>query len=85
MEEKEKIEKAAKDILSKAKKGKSWTSMRGIKHIPLLIGDDVVGNLWKDIDLKSLEIGDYWVRPCCTKIELVYKNEVVGMIWIEVE
>jgi len=82
MEEKEKIEKAAKDILSKAKKGKSWTSPNGIKHIPLLVGEDIVGNLWKDVDIKSLEIGSYWVRPCCTKVELIYNDEIVGMMWI---
>jgi hypothetical protein len=83
MDEKEKIEQDAKKLLSKVKKGKSWTSPNGIKHIPLLVGGDIVGNLWKDVDIKSLKIGGYWIRPCCTKVELIYKDEMVGMIWIE--
>jgi hypothetical protein len=82
MDEKEKIGKDAVGLLSKVKKGKSWTSPNGIKHIPLLLGEDIVGNLWKDVDIKSLKIGDYWVKPCCTKIELIYKDEIVGMIWM---
>jgi len=84
MDEEQKIEKNAKDLLAKVKKGKSWTSLRGIKHIPLLVDDTIVGNLWKDVDLKSIKIGVYWITRCCVKVELVDKKEAVGMLWLNV-
>lgn len=82
MNEEQKIEKDAEALLNQAKKGKSWTSLNGIKHIPLLVGDTIVGNLWKDVDLKSIKIGVYWITRCCVKVELVDKKEAVGMLWL---
>jgi len=46
MEEQQKIEKDAKALLAKVKKGKSWTSLNGVKHFLLLVDDTIVGNLW---------------------------------------
>ena len=82
MNEQQKIEKDAKALLAQAKKGKSWTSLDGVKHFPLLVDDTIVGNLWKDVDLKSSKIDVYWITRCCVKVELVDKKEAVGMLWL---
>ncbi len=79
------VEEKTKEILTKAKKGKGWVNPRGIRHIPLLVEDEIVGNLWEDVELKSLEIGTYWEKPCCVKVELLAKDKVVGMLWVSRE
>ena len=82
MDGQQKIEKDAKALLAQVKKGKSWTSLDGVKHIPLLVDDTIVGNLWKDANLQALKIGVYWITRCCVKIELIDKQEAVGMLWL---
>jgi len=80
----EQIEEKAKTFLKTIKKGKGWTNPRGIKRVPLLSSDDaIVGNLWEDVDLKDITIGDYWETYRGIKVELLKGDEVVGMMWIE--
>jgi hypothetical protein len=80
--DRDKVEKDAKALLAKATKDETWTSPRGVKHIPLVVDSNVVGNLWEDVDLKSLEIGAYWAARSGTRVELVHNDKVVGMIWL---
>jgi len=78
-----KVEKDAKDLLAKVTKDKAWTSLRGVKHIPLLAEKKyIVGDLWKDVDLNKVEIGTYWAGRRGVKVELVFNKEVVGMLWL---
>jgi hypothetical protein len=49
-----------------------------------VFGNDVVGNLWEDADLKGLEVGGYWAARFGVKVELVHDGKVVGMIWLNV-
>jgi hypothetical protein len=80
--DREKVEKDAQSLLAKANNGDKWTDPRGIQHISLLVGHDVVGNLWEDADLKSLEVGTYWAARFGVKVELVHDGRVVGMVWL---
>jgi hypothetical protein len=80
--DREKVEKDARSLLAKASKGDRWTDPRGIPHIPLLVSGSLVGNLWEDADLNSLEVGTYWAARFGVKVELVYNSRVVGMIWL---
>jgi|YelNatPaOPRAMG01_1025707.scaffolds.fasta_scaffold00295_49 hypothetical protein len=77
-----KVETDAKALLAKATKGETWKDPRGVQHIPLVFGNDVVGNLWEDADLKELEVGGYWAARFGVKVELVHDGKVVGMIWL---
>lgn len=77
-----KVEKDAKALLGEVTKGEKWTNPHGVTHIPLLFDDGVVGHLWKDVDLKSVEIGAYWIGRFGIKVELISNNEVVGMLWL---
>jgi len=79
--DREKVISDAKELLSKAKKGNVWTAPNGIKHIPIVVDNAVVGKLWKDVDLKGLEIGNYWAAKFGVDVELVKDGEVVGMLW----
>jgi len=80
-----KVEAELKEVLSKATKGHTWTDGRGVKHIEIVVDNEIVGNLWKeDVDLPSLKLGSYWSAPMGTKAELETDNEVVGMIWLRV-
>jgi hypothetical protein len=76
------VEKNAKDLLAKAVKGEEWMDPRGIKHIPLIVNGETIGNLWKDADLKAIEIGAYWSGRFGIKAELVGNKEVIGVIWL---
>jgi len=76
------IEKDAKALLARAIKGEAWTNPRGIRHIPLLDGSNLVGHLWEDADLASLEVGTYWAGRFGVKVELVHGSRVVGMLWL---
>lgn len=78
----EKMETAAKAELAKAKKGTPWTSRMGVTHTPILIDNEIVGQLWEDADLTKLQIGSFWAAPFGQKVELVNGNRVVGMLWV---
>jgi hypothetical protein len=76
------VEKKAKAILDGASKGQAWTSPAGAR-IPIQSGKNVVGNLWEDKELKSLDIGAYWAGRFGTAVELVADGKVVGMLWVK--
>ncbi|MCW1301922.1 MAG: hypothetical protein OH316_02190 [Candidatus Parvarchaeota archaeon] len=78
------VEKDSKELLSKVKKGESWTDPRGIKHIPLLLNDEVVGQLFDDVeDPKSMGVASYWVGRFGVKVDLAQGKKVVGMLWLK--
>jgi hypothetical protein len=79
--DRDKIERDIKDLLAKATKGKEWSDLNGIKHIPLIVNGQIVGNIWKEADLKSLKVGAYWTAKFGIKAELVNNKEVIGVIW----
>lgn len=77
------VEKNARATLDAVTKGEPWKSPRGVTYTPLLNKDRlVVGSLWEDADLKSVEIGAYWTGGRGTKAELVAGGKVVGMLWL---
>jgi hypothetical protein len=77
-----KVEQAAKDLLARATKGAAWTNPMGIRHYPIVVDGAIVGNLWKDVDLKSLTPGAHWFGKFGVNVELIYNGEVVGTLWI---
>ena len=78
------VEEKLKEALSKATKGHTWTDGRGVKHTEIVVDNEIVGNLWEDVDLASLKLGAYWVTPMGIKAELETNDRVVGMIWLPV-
>lgn len=77
------VEKNVRTTLAAMSKGEAWKSPRGVTHIPLLNKDKlVVGNLWEDVDLKTVEVGAYWTGARGTRVELVAGGKVVGMLWL---
>jgi hypothetical protein len=79
-----KVDAAVKETLSKATKGQLWTTPAGTKHTPLLVDNQVVGQLWEDADPKTLIMGAFWAGPWGVNVELVKDGKVVGMIWVKV-
>jgi len=79
-----KVISAAKQELSKATTGKSWTAPNGAKLTPILVDNQIVGQLWQSADLKTLETGSYWQGPYGVRVQLLKNGEVVGMIWVKV-
>jgi len=79
-----KVEEKLKEALSKATKGHTWTDGRGVKHIEIVVDNEIVGNLWEDVDLASLKLGSYWITPMGIKAELETNDKVVGMTWLQV-
>ena len=79
-----KVDAAVKETLSKAAKGQTWTTPGGTKRTPLLVDDQVVGQLWEDSDPKTLTIGSFWAGPWGVNVELVKEGKVVGMVWVRV-
>ena len=78
----EKIEADAKALLGKAATGPGWTSPRGVKHIQILAGKDIIGHLWEPVDLKTVEIGASWSGRGGKHVQLEKDKKVVGMIWL---
>ena len=78
-----KVDALAKETLSKAIKGQTWATPAGVKHTPLLVDNQVVGQLWEDSDPKTLIIGSFWAGPWGTNVELVKDGKVVGMVWVK--
>lgn len=79
-----KVDAAVKETLSKATKGKTWSTPAGVKHTPILVDDQVVGQLWEDSDPATLIIGAFWAGRWGVNVELVKDGKVVGMIWVKV-
>jgi hypothetical protein len=79
-----KVDAVVKETLSKATKGQNWTTPAGTKRTPIMLDNQVVGQLWEDADLKTLTIGAFWAGPWGVNVELVRDDKVVGMIWVKV-
>lgn len=79
-----KVDAAVKETLSKATKGQTWTTPAGVKHTPVLVDNQIVGQLWEDSDPATLIIGAFWAGPWGVNVELVKDGKVVGMVWVKV-
>ena len=55
----------------------------GVRQTPILVGDQIVGQLWEDADLKTLIIGSFWAGPWGVNVQLVKDGKVVGMVWVK--
>ncbi|MDA8275760.1 MAG: hypothetical protein M0029_10350 [Actinomycetota bacterium] len=82
--DREKVTEATKALLAKATTGDAWTDPHGGRHIPLLVDHEIVGNLWDDAALTSLEVAAYWAAPFGVKAELSHNGRIVGMVWVNV-
>ncbi len=78
----EAAKKHAQELLSKATKGDPWRCRCGAEHIPIIVSGRIVGELWEDVDLGSVEIGDYWLSRWGGKAHLVSGGRVVGFVWL---
>jgi hypothetical protein len=79
-----KVDAAAKDTLSKATEGKSWTNPAGFTMAPILVDNQIVGQLWQSADIKTLDVGSYWEGPWGVRVQLLKDGQVVGMLWVKV-
>lgn len=79
-----KVDAAVKETLGKATAGNAWTTPVGTKVTPILVDNQIVGQLWRNADLKTLSIGSYWEGPWGMNVQLVKNGEVVGMLWVKV-
>jgi hypothetical protein len=79
-----KVDAAVKEALSKATKGQIWTTPAGTKHTPILVDNQIVGQLWEDADPKTLIIGAFWAGAWGVNVELVKDGKVVGTVWVKV-
>ena len=79
-----KVEQEMRELFAKATKGTRWVDPRGVPHIPLALEGGVVGNLWEEADLASLEVASYWAAGFGVKVELARDGRVVGMLWLAV-
>jgi hypothetical protein len=79
-----KVDAAAKLALSKATAGKSWTNPAGITLTPILVDNQIVGQLWQSADLKAVEIGSYADGPWGVRVQLLKDGQIVGMLWVKV-
>ena len=73
-----------KQTLDKATKGESWTNPRGVKLTPIMVDNQIVGQLWVDADLKTLTVGSSWAGRWGVNVELAKDGKVVGMLWVNV-
>ena len=79
-----KVAAAAKEQLGKATAGQDWTAPNGAKMTPILVDNQIVGQLWQSADLTMLEVGSYWQGPWGVNVQLLKSGEVVGMMWVRV-
>jgi hypothetical protein len=79
-----KVAAAAKEQLGKATEGQNWTAPNGAQMTPILVDNQIVGQLWQSADLKTLEIGSFWQGPRGVNVQLLKSGEVVGMMWVSV-
>jgi hypothetical protein len=79
-----KVEAAVKTSLGKATKGKKWTSPRGVEMMPIVVDNEIVGQLWENVDPKTLTIGAVWPGPEGVRVELARDGKVIGMLWVKV-
>jgi hypothetical protein len=79
-----KVDTAVKDTLNKANRGQSWTTPSLAKLTPILVDNEIVGQLWEDADPKTLTMGSFWAGPWGVNVQLVRDGRVVGMLWVKV-
>jgi len=79
-----KVDAAVKQTLDKATKGESWTNPGGVKLTPILVDNEIVGQLWEDADPKTLTVGSYWSGRWGVNVELIKDGKVIGMVWVKV-
>jgi hypothetical protein len=79
-----KVDAAVKQTLDKATKGQSWTNPGGVKLTPVLVDNQIVGQIWEDADPKTLTIGSFWAGPWGVNVQLVKDGKVIGMVWVKV-
>lgn len=79
-----KVDAAVKQTLDKATKGETWTNPRGVKLTPIMVDNQIVGQLWEDADLKTLTVGSSWAGRWGVNVELAKDGKVVGMLWVNV-
>lgn len=79
-----KVDAAAKQTLDKATEGQTWTNPGGVKLTPIMVGSDIVGQLWENANLKDLTVGSYWSGRWGVNVQLVKDGKVVGMMWLKV-
>lgn len=79
-----KVDAAVKQTLDKATKGQSWTNPGGVKLTPVLVDNQIVGQIWEEADPKTLTIGSFWAGPWGVNVQLVKDGKVIGMVWVKV-
>jgi hypothetical protein len=79
----ERVETSARRLLATARKGRPFTTPRGVKRIPIEINGETYGTLWEDADLASLAFGAHWESQGGMRVELVRDGRVIGMMWVE--
>ncbi len=79
-----KVDAAVKETLSKATKGQRWTTPAGAKLTPILVDNQIVGQLWEDADPKTVTMGSFWAGPWGVNVQLVKDGKVIGMLWVKV-
>lgn len=72
-------------LLADAAKGRAWTTGRGVRRWPILVGGTQHGTVWEDVDPRRLTIGDSWQAGSGWRVELVHEGRVVGMLWLDHE
>lgn len=75
----------ARRLLAGAGKGRAWTTGRGVRRWPVLVGGSHQGTLWEDVEPRLLQVGDRWQSGSGWRIELVHEGRVVGMLWLDHE
>lgn len=79
-----KVGAAAKEQLSKATAGETWTAPNGAKLTPILVDNQIVGRLWQSADPTTLEIGSYWQGRWGVNVQLLKNGEVIGMMQVKI-
>ena len=79
-----KVAAAAKEQLGKATEGQNWTAPNGAKLTPILVDNQIVGQLWQSADLTTLEVGSYWQGPWGVNVQLLKDGTVVGMMQVRI-
>lgn len=77
-----KVAAAAKEQLGKATEGQNWTAPNGAKLTPILVDNQIVGQLWQSADLTALDVGSYWQGPWGINVQLLKSGQVVGMMTV---
>jgi len=74
------IEAKAKEILSNAEVVERCAN---VTHYSLVYDGKIVGMLWKNVDLNSVEIGQPWLARWGAKVPIYSNGELVGQIFVD--